>query len=67
MFPELLAYRIDVCNLNVHVVQGEISEDQTSNSEGSFKLEDSTVVTVGKATFFQPVCVAPTTKARARG
>uniref|UniRef100_A0A7M4EQ76 Kinesin family member 4A n=1 Tax=Crocodylus porosus TaxID=8502 RepID=A0A7M4EQ76_CROPO len=45
---------------------GEISEDQTSNSEGSFKLEDSTVVAVGKATFFQPVCVAPTTKARAR-
>ncbi|XP_019391798.1 PREDICTED: chromosome-associated kinesin KIF4A [Crocodylus porosus] len=41
---------------------GEISEDQTSNSEGSFKLEDSTVVAVGKATFFQPVCVAPTTK-----
>ncbi|NXE13487.1 KIF4 protein, partial [Lophotis ruficrista] len=36
-------------------------EDQTRDSEGSFKLEDPTEVTAGE-TFFQPVCVTPTTK-----
>ncbi|XP_071614186.1 chromosome-associated kinesin KIF4A isoform X1 [Heliangelus exortis] len=36
-------------------------EDQTKDSEGSFKLEDPTEVTAGE-TFFQPVCVTPTTK-----
>ncbi|XP_010114039.1 PREDICTED: chromosome-associated kinesin KIF4A, partial [Chlamydotis macqueenii] len=36
-------------------------EDQTRDSEGSFKLEDPTEVTAGE-TFFQPVCITPTTK-----
>ncbi|NXS52612.1 KIF4 protein, partial [Brachypteracias leptosomus] len=38
-----------------------LGEDRTRDSEGSFKLEDPTEVTVGE-TFFQPVCVTPTTK-----
>uniref|UniRef100_A0A663MU24 Kinesin family member 4A n=1 Tax=Athene cunicularia TaxID=194338 RepID=A0A663MU24_ATHCN len=38
-----------------------LCEDQTRDSEGSFKLEDPTEVTAGE-TFFQPVCVTPTTK-----
>ncbi|NWU65485.1 KIF4 protein, partial [Pterocles burchelli] len=38
-----------------------LSEDQTRDLEGSFKLEDPTEVTAGE-TFFQPVCVTPTTK-----
>uniref|UniRef100_A0A8C0HQG9 Kinesin family member 4A n=1 Tax=Buteo japonicus TaxID=224669 RepID=A0A8C0HQG9_9AVES len=38
-----------------------ISSDQTRDSEGSFKLEDPTEVTAGE-TFFQPVCITPTTK-----
>ncbi|KAM6322964.1 chromosome-associated kinesin KIF4A [Podargus strigoides] len=38
-----------------------LCEDQTRDSEGSFKLEDPTEVTGGE-TFFQPVCVTPTTK-----
>ncbi|KFV14358.1 Chromosome-associated kinesin KIF4, partial [Pterocles gutturalis] len=36
-------------------------EDQTRDFEGSFKLEDPTEVTAGE-TFFQPVCITPTTK-----
>ncbi|KFQ41747.1 PREDICTED: chromosome-associated kinesin KIF4A [Nestor notabilis] len=36
-------------------------EDRGRDSEGSFKLEDPTEVTVGE-TFFQPVCVTPATK-----
>ncbi|NWR66125.1 KIF4 protein, partial [Bucorvus abyssinicus] len=35
--------------------------DRTRDSEGSFKLEDPTEVTAGE-TFFQPVCITPTTK-----
>ncbi|XP_068813105.1 chromosome-associated kinesin KIF4A isoform X2 [Struthio camelus] len=35
--------------------------DQTRDSEGSFKLEDPNEVTAGE-TFFQPVCITPTTK-----
>uniref|UniRef100_A0A8B9BI10 Kinesin family member 4A n=1 Tax=Anser brachyrhynchus TaxID=132585 RepID=A0A8B9BI10_9AVES len=38
-----------------------VCEDQTRDSEGSFKLEDPTEVTAGE-TFFQPVCITPTTK-----
>ncbi|XP_074910216.1 chromosome-associated kinesin KIF4A isoform X2 [Buteo buteo] len=38
-----------------------LCEDQTRDSEGSFKLEDPTEVTAGE-TFFQPVCITPTTK-----
>ncbi|NXW63217.1 KIF4 protein, partial [Eurystomus gularis] len=38
-----------------------LGEDRTRDSEGSFKLEDPTEVTAGE-TFFQPVCVTPTTK-----
>ncbi|NXG35144.1 KIF4 protein, partial [Dromaius novaehollandiae] len=38
-----------------------LCEDQTRNSEGSFKLEDPTEVTAGE-TFFQPVFITPTTK-----
>ncbi|KAM6381176.1 chromosome-associated kinesin KIF4A isoform 1-T1 [Pluvialis apricaria] len=38
-----------------------LREDPKRDSEGSFKLEDPTEVTEGE-TFFQPVCVAPTTK-----
>ncbi|NWW87175.1 KIF4 protein, partial [Rhynochetos jubatus] len=38
-----------------------LCEDQARVSEGSFKLEDPTEVTAGE-TFFQPVCVTPTTK-----
>ncbi|KFP11841.1 Chromosome-associated kinesin KIF4, partial [Egretta garzetta] len=38
-----------------------LSENRTRDSEGSFKLEDPTEVTAGE-TFFQPVCVIPTTK-----
>ncbi|KAM9179874.1 chromosome-associated kinesin KIF4A [Mergus octosetaceus] len=38
-----------------------VCEDQTRDSEGSFKLEDPTEVTPGE-TFFQPVCITPTAK-----
>ncbi|NXY76586.1 KIF4 protein, partial [Glareola pratincola] len=38
-----------------------VSEDQTKNSEGSFKLEDYAELTAG-GTFFQPVCAIQTTK-----
>ncbi|XP_051486627.1 chromosome-associated kinesin KIF4A isoform X1 [Apus apus] len=38
-----------------------LGEDQTRDSEGSFKLEDPTEVTAGE-TFFEPVCVTPTAK-----
>ncbi|XP_075619114.1 chromosome-associated kinesin KIF4A isoform X2 [Balearica regulorum gibbericeps] len=38
-----------------------LCQDQTRDSEGSFKLEDPTEVTAGE-TFFQPVCITPTTK-----
>ncbi|KAM6353840.1 chromosome-associated kinesin KIF4A isoform 5-T7 [Alca torda] len=38
-----------------------VCEDQTKDSEGSFKLKDYTELTAG-GTFFQPVCVTETTK-----
>ncbi|NXT77867.1 KIF4 protein, partial [Zapornia atra] len=38
-----------------------LCQDQTRDSEGSFKLEDPTEVSAGE-TFFQPVCITPTTK-----
>ncbi|XP_065585272.1 chromosome-associated kinesin KIF4A isoform X1 [Cyrtonyx montezumae] len=40
---------------------GTMCEDQTKDSEGSFKLEDLTEVTEGE-TFFQPVYIPPTMK-----
>lgn len=42
-----------------------VCEDQTRDSEGSFKLEDPTEVNPGE-TFFQPVCVTPTAKVLAK-
>lgn len=44
---------------------GLISEDQTRDSEGSFKLEDPTEVTAGE-TFFEPICITPTKKVQIR-
>ncbi|NXC43786.1 KIF4 protein, partial [Penelope pileata] len=38
-----------------------LCEDRARDSEGFFKLEDPTEVTAGE-TFFQPVCITPTTK-----
>ncbi|KFV42923.1 Chromosome-associated kinesin KIF4, partial [Tyto alba] len=48
-------------NRDSGLLDATLCEDQTGNSEGSFKLEDPTEVTAGE-TFFQPVCVTPTTK-----
>ncbi|KFO85464.1 Chromosome-associated kinesin KIF4, partial [Buceros rhinoceros silvestris] len=42
-------------------VDSTLCADRTRDSEGSFKLEDPTEVTAGE-TFFQPVCITPTTK-----
>uniref|UniRef100_A0A8C8RM10 Kinesin family member 4A n=1 Tax=Pelusios castaneus TaxID=367368 RepID=A0A8C8RM10_9SAUR len=42
-------------------LDGPTSEDQTRDSEGSFKLEDPTEVTAGE-TFFEPICITPTKK-----
>lgn len=42
-----------------------MSEDQTRDSEGSFKLEDPTEVTAGE-TFFEPICITPTKKVQIR-
>ncbi|NXL34553.1 KIF4 protein, partial [Glaucidium brasilianum] len=48
-------------NRECGVQDAVLCEDQTRDLEGSFKLEDPTEVTAGE-TFFQPVCVTPTTK-----
>uniref|UniRef100_A0A8C8ALH2 Kinesin family member 4A n=1 Tax=Otus sunia TaxID=257818 RepID=A0A8C8ALH2_9STRI len=48
-------------NRDPGVREAVLCEDQTRDSEGSFKLEDPTEVTAGE-TFFQPVCVTPTAK-----
>ncbi|NXI47509.1 KIF4 protein, partial [Galbula dea] len=48
-------------NRDTSIQDATVCEDQTRDSEGSIKLEDPTEVTAGE-TFFQPVCVTPTTK-----
>ncbi|NXH20549.1 KIF4 protein, partial [Bucco capensis] len=48
-------------NRDTSAQDATLSEDQTRDYEGSIKLEDPTEVTAGE-TFFQPVCVTPTTK-----
>ncbi|XP_067404450.1 chromosome-associated kinesin KIF4A [Emydura macquarii macquarii] len=48
-------------NRDSGMLDGLISEDQTRDSEGSFKLEDPTEVTAGE-TFFEPICITPTKK-----
>ncbi|EMP40041.1 Chromosome-associated kinesin KIF4 [Chelonia mydas] len=48
-------------NRDSGLLDGPMSEDQTRDSEGSFKLEDPTEVTAGE-TFFEPICITPTKK-----
>nr|XP_014344529.1 PREDICTED: chromosome-associated kinesin KIF4A [Latimeria chalumnae] len=46
---------------NKDVLDATSSEDQSKDSEGSFKLEDPTETHLGE-TFFKPLCVTPTKK-----
>lgn len=48
-------------NRDSGTLDGCMSEDQTRDSGGSFKLEDPTEVTAGE-TFFEPICITPTKK-----